>query len=92
MEVKTMQNKNTNKKLSMLIALFMVLMAASVGVSADGTDPLDGSDGGADWDGDGLTNAEEQQQTQGQIRNRQTNPRRTPKGKNQAAPRKEGEN
>ena len=44
-----------NKKLSMLIALFMVLMAASVGVSADGTDPLDGSDGGADWDGDGLT-------------------------------------
>ena len=54
--------QNMNKKLSMLIALFMVLMTASAGVSADGTDPLDGSDGGADWDGDGLTNAEEQQQ------------------------------
>ena len=25
----------------------------------DGSDPLDPSDGGADWDGDGLTNAEE---------------------------------
>ena len=44
--------QNMNKKLSMLIALFMVLMTASAGVSADGTDPLDGSDGGADWDGD----------------------------------------
>ena len=41
--------QNMNKKLSMLIALFMVLMTASAGVSADGTDPLDGSDGGADW-------------------------------------------
>ena len=27
---------------------------------ADGSDPLDPSDGGADWDGDGLTNSEEQ--------------------------------
>lgn len=54
--------QNMNKKTSMLIALFLVLMTASVGVTADGTDPLDGSDGGADWDGDGLTNAEEQQQ------------------------------
>ncbi len=43
----------------MMIALLLVLMAGSVGVSADGSDPLDPSDGGADWDGDGLTNAEE---------------------------------
>merc|ERR1739841_240613 len=42
-----------------MIALLLVLMAGSVGVSADGSDPLDPSDGGADWDGDGLTNAEE---------------------------------
>ena len=31
-------------------------------ISGDGSDPLDPSDGGADWDGDGLTNAEEQTQ------------------------------
>ena len=48
------------KNMSMLIALLLVLMAGSVGVQADGSDPLDPSDGGADWDGDGLTNAEEQ--------------------------------
>ena len=42
-----------------MIALLLVLMAGSVGVSADGSDPLDPSDGGADWDGDGLTHAEE---------------------------------
>ena len=42
---------------------FMLAMSVGVtGVAADGTDPLDPSDGGADWDGDGLTNAEEQQQ------------------------------
>ena len=40
---------------------FMLAMSAGVtGVVADGSDPLDPSDGGADWDGDGLTNAEEQ--------------------------------
>ena len=43
------------KNMSMLIALLLVLMAGSVGVQADGSDPLDPSDGGADWDGDGLT-------------------------------------
>ncbi len=48
------------KNASMLIALLLVTMAGSVGVSADGSDPLDPSDGGADWDNDGLTNAEEQ--------------------------------
>ena len=48
------------KNASMLVALLLVLMAGSVGVSADGSNPLDPSDGGADWDGDGLTNAEEQ--------------------------------
>ena len=51
---------NATKNASMLIALLMVLMAATAVVSGDGTDPLDPSDGGADWDGDGLTNAEEQ--------------------------------
>ena len=40
--------------------MLLVLMAGSTGVAADGSDPLDPSDGGADWDGDGLTNAEEQ--------------------------------
>ena len=48
------------KNMSMLIALLLVLMAGSVSVQADGSDPLDPSDVGADWDGDGLTNAEEQ--------------------------------
>ena len=48
------------KNASMLIALLLVMMAGSVGVSADGSDPLNPDDGGADWDGDGLTNAEEQ--------------------------------
>ena len=51
------------KKTSMLIALLLVTMAGSTGVSADppsGSDPLNPNDGGADWDGDGLTNAEEQ--------------------------------
>ena len=38
------------KNASMLIALLLVTMAGSVGVSADGSDPLDPSDGGADWD------------------------------------------
>ena len=48
------------KNMSVLVALFLVLMSASV-VMGEGSDPLDPSDGGADWDGDGLTNAEEQQ-------------------------------
>ena len=49
-----------NKKIvSMLVALFLALSAVTA-VSGDGSDPLDPSDGGADWDGDGLTNAEEQ--------------------------------
>ena len=50
---------NNQKKNSMITALMLVLMAGSTGVGADGSDPLDPSDGGADWDGDGLTNAEE---------------------------------
>ena len=45
-----------NKKImSILIALFLSLSAVSA-ASGDGSDPLDPSDGGADWDGDGLTN------------------------------------
>ena len=47
--------------MSVLLALFMTLSAASA-VSGTGSDPNDPSDGGADWDGDGLTNAEEQSQ------------------------------
>ena len=43
------------------LSLFLMTMSASV-VIGDGSDPLDPSDGGADWDGDGLTNAEEQSQ------------------------------
>ena len=41
------------KKASLLTAMLLVLMAGSTGVAADGSDPLDPSDGGADWDGDG---------------------------------------
>ena len=44
--MKIQKTKNT----SMLIALLLVLMAGSVGVQADGSDPLDPSDGGADWE------------------------------------------
>ena len=53
-------NTNTKTKtMSMLLAFLLALSAASA-VSGDGSDPLDPNDGGADWDGDGLTNAEEQ--------------------------------
>ena len=46
----------------MITILTAVMLAMSAGVvAAEGSDPLDPSDGGADWDGDGLTNAEEQQ-------------------------------
>ena len=45
--------------LSLLIAVLLATSTLAV-VSGDGSDPLDPSDGGADWDGDGLTNAEEQ--------------------------------
>ena len=45
----------------MLTLLTAIMLAMSAGiVTADGSDPLDPSDGGADWDGDGLTNSEEQ--------------------------------
>ncbi|DAC11125.1 MAG TPA: hypothetical protein D7I09_01580, partial [Candidatus Poseidoniales archaeon] len=47
--------------MSVLIALFLALSTATA-VAGEGSDPLDGTDGGADWDGDGLTNAEEQSQ------------------------------
>ena len=48
------------KKTSVITALLLVLMSGSAGVGACRSDPLAPSDGGADWDGDGLTNAEEQ--------------------------------
>ena len=51
-------NKFKNTMLALLTTLMLVL-SAGVG-AADGSDPLDPSDGGADWDGDGLTNSEEQ--------------------------------
>mgnify|MGYP005688488635 FL=1 len=54
------KTKNNSKQLvSVLIALFLALSTATA-VAGEGSDPLDGTDGGADWDGDGLTNAEEQ--------------------------------
>ena len=39
----------------------ILLIMSSGLVMAEGSDPLDPSDGGADWDGDGLTNKEEQE-------------------------------
>ena len=48
------------KMMSVLLVLFLALSAVSA-TSGDGSDPRP-SDGGADWDGDGLTNAEEQSQ------------------------------
>ena len=57
-----MKNQNKTSKIALtLLTAIMLAMSAGVAV-ADGTDPLDPSDGGADWDGDGLTNAEEQNQ------------------------------
>ena len=51
--------KNNNKfKKTMLTILTAIMLAMSAGIgTADGSDPLDPSDGGADWDGDGLTNS-----------------------------------
>ena len=47
-------------KKTMLTILTAMMLTLSAGLAvADGSDPLDPSDGGADWDGDGLTNAEE---------------------------------
>ena len=45
-------NRFKNTMLAILTAL-MLTMSAGV-VAGDGSDPLDPSDGGADWDGDGL--------------------------------------
>ena len=57
-----MNNDNKNKfKQVFLTVLTAFMLAMSAGVATGGgTDPNDPSDGGADWDGDGLTNAEEQ--------------------------------
>ena len=55
--------KTNTFKNTMLTILTALMLALSAGVvAADGSNPLDPSDGGADWDGDGLTNAEEQAQ------------------------------
>ncbi len=50
---------NDKKIMSVLIAMFLAISALTA-VSGDGSDPNDPTDGGADWDGDGLTKAEEQ--------------------------------
>ena len=58
-----MVNEKTNKnrfKTIMMSFLMAIMLAMSGVASGDGSDPLDPSDGGADWDGDGLTNSEEQ--------------------------------
>jgi len=56
-----MNNSNNKKKNILITILTAIMLAMSAGiVTGDGSDPLDPSDGGADWDGDGLTNAEEQ--------------------------------
>ena len=53
-------NKNKFKQVFLtVLTAFMLAMSAGV-VTGQGSDPLDPSDGGADWDGDGLTNKEEQ--------------------------------
>ena len=53
------QNKSIKKSILTIITALMLAMSAGITL-ADGSDPLDPSDGGADWDGDGLTNSEEQ--------------------------------
>lgn len=55
----TMKNNKFKNTMLALLTTLMLVMSAGVG-AADGSDPLDPSDGGADWDGDGLTNSEEQ--------------------------------
>ena len=53
--------KENRFKTMMLTILTALMLAMSAGVvTGEGSDPLDPSDGGADWDGDGLTNKEEQ--------------------------------
>ena len=54
-----MISKKINKTICTIITALMLILSLNV-VGADGSDPLDPSDGGADWDGDGLTNSEEQ--------------------------------
>ena len=53
-------NSRFNRTIIAVLTAIMLAMSGATGVMADGSDPLDPSDGGADWDGDGLTNAEEQ--------------------------------
>ena len=54
-------NKENKFKKTVLTILTAIMLAMSAGVvNGEGSDPLDPSDGGADWDGDGLTNKEEQ--------------------------------
>ena len=53
------QTKSIKKSILTIITAIMLAMSAGIAL-ADGSDPLDPSDGGADWDGDGLTNSEEQ--------------------------------
>ena len=57
-----METKNRFKTMMITVLTAFMLVASAGVVGADGSDPLDPSDGGADWDGDGLTNSEEQSQ------------------------------
>jgi hypothetical protein len=52
-----MEKISTKIRQGLLAVLTAMMLASSAGVvMADGSDPLDPSDGGADWDNDGLTN------------------------------------
>ena len=82
-----MENRNSRFRRGLLTILTALMLAASAGVvMADGSDPLDPSDGGADWDGDGLTNAEEQANTQRANTQQQYKTRRRCKKNNNKRP------
>ena len=55
------KKENKFKQIILTMTTILMLVLSAGVVTGEGTDPLDPSDGGADWDGDGLTNAEEQQ-------------------------------
>ena len=49
-----MSKIQTKFRRGLLVVLTALMLASSAGVvMADGSDPLDPSDGGADWDNDG---------------------------------------
>ena len=58
-----LNGKYNQKTLCTILTAILLIMSVNV-VGASGTDPLDPSDGGADWDGDGLTNAKNKMKEQ----------------------------